>query len=69
VKLKSVILIILLFIGNIVFAEETRISDPEKQYYRTVKLSTEEDSWLKEHRTLRVGLGDCVVPISVFGKW
>jgi len=57
VKLKSVILIILLFIGNIVFAEETRISDPEKQYYRTVKLSAEEDLWLKEHRTLRVGVG------------
>jgi signal transduction histidine kinase/ABC-type amino acid transport substrate-binding protein/FixJ family two-component response regulator len=57
VKLKLLILIVLLFIGNIASAEETRISDTEKQYYKSIKLSAEEDSWLENHRTFRVGVG------------
>jgi|GEM_PF-3539997 len=48
-KLKSVIVIILLSVGNVVFAEETRLSE--------IGLSAEEYSFLKQHHTLRVGVG------------
>jgi serine phosphatase RsbU (regulator of sigma subunit)/ABC-type amino acid transport substrate-binding protein len=49
-NLKSVmILILLLFLGNVIFAEEARLTQLE--------LSVEEVSWLKAHQTLRVGVG------------
>ena len=44
------------------------IPDPEKQYYKSrlnkIRLSAAEDSWLKNHRTLRVGVGTAFPPFQ-----
>ncbi|MBF0259814.1 MAG: transporter substrate-binding domain-containing protein [Desulfamplus sp.] len=54
-----IIIIILLTAGQLVFTAQT-ISE-EKQYYKSslnkIGLSAEEERWLKEHHTLRVGVG------------